>query len=185
MATFEVAGPVALNAGVISRARARGRRRRLALLAATAALAGSSIGAGVLAGAGAHVLSSVEPGALLAQAPRIGITCGAPSCDRLGVAVWLRRPARSVSASLAGRHVTLRAALAAAFQPGPAARRTMFVGYLHAPSVFAHLTLGPGQLWAPTSSARWPAPRLRINVALRAGGYETTALPVPLQLGWG
>jgi hypothetical protein len=186
MSALAPAGPVTLNAGVISRARAR-RRRRVAWLAAAAVLGAASLGAGMFAGGGVPAPAHrVPPSALLAQSPDMGITCGVPGCDRIGLAVWLRWPARSVRATVAGRGVTLQARLAAAYQPGPAARRTMFVGYLRAPSVFtrARITLGPGDLWAPASSFL-PTPRVQITVALRDGGSATTALPVPLQMGWG
>ncbi|HEY5389785.1 MAG TPA: hypothetical protein VIJ83_04455, partial [Solirubrobacteraceae bacterium] len=128
----------------------------------------------------------VPPAALLAQPPDIGVACGAPGCDRIGLAVWLRQPARSVSATVDGRGVTLQTKLAAAYQPGPAARGTMFIGYLRAPSIFTRerVTLGPGDLWAPASSLL-PTPRVRIAVVLRGGGSATTALSVPLQMGWG
>lgn len=191
MASFSGPAAITLNAGVISRARARRRRRAAWMATAAVALAGASLGAGLLTSGGEVQAPArrVPPSALLAQPPDMGIACGAPHCDRIGLAVWLRRPARSVSAIVTGRGVTLQARLAAAYQAGPAARKTMFIGYLRAPSVFTQerVTLGFGDLWASQSSYL-PTPTVTINVIPLGGGSHTTyttALPVPLQAGWG
>src|SRR5579863_8630503 len=163
MSAVALAESIRLNAGLIARARARRRRRVAWLAAAAAVLAVTLIGAGTFAdGGGQAPVHRLSPSALLAQPPDIGITGCVGGCDRIGLAVWLRGPARSVSAIVTGRGVTLRARLAAAYEPGPATRRWMFIGYLHAPSVFTQerVTLGPGDLWAQPSSFL-PTPRVQ------------------------
>lgn len=123
----EPAGPVeALNAGVIEEARRRQRRRRLRAAVVAAALA-AGIAAYVAARAdrpSARVSPSqdgptafVVPAAVLSRAPYMGVACATPNgiaCDRVGLAIWLRRPATSVSATIAGRPLKLDWAVAGA-----------------------------------------------------------------------
>src|SRR5438876_9941970 len=48
----------------------------------------------------------------LSQEPMIGVACPGPNvttCGRIGIAVWLTRPATTVSAELAGVRVRLHA----------------------------------------------------------------------------
>src|SRR5580692_1019459 len=110
-----------LSAGVVAAARRRQRRRTLA---AAVAIAVAGVGGGVAAtlhhaAPGAPVASNVAPAAVLARAPDVGMACLTPApCDRVGVAVWLRRPAASVSASVAGHPVALEVRAASQFDPG-------------------------------------------------------------------
>ncbi len=192
MASFSGPAAIALNAGVINRARAR-RRRRVAAwgISTVAALTAASIGAAVLAGGGGGARSErVSPDVLLSQPPDMGITCGTPHCDRIGLSVWLRRPARSVCAVVDGQHIALSPRLAAAFLPGPAARATMFSGYARIPALFKHLHLwsGPGPVsWYEQSTSVWPAPLVAITISpkARSNVTYTTALNIPLAAGYG
>src|SRR5438132_3856145 len=46
----------------------------------------------------------------LARAPYVGVACHAPNstvCNRVGIAIWLRRPALAATAVLGGRRVRL------------------------------------------------------------------------------
>jgi hypothetical protein len=48
----------------------------------------------------------------LSQEPMIGVACPGPNvttCGRVGIAIWLTRPARGVTAELAGARVRLHA----------------------------------------------------------------------------
>ena len=50
--------------------------------------------------------------ALLARFPELGVACPQPNslaCDRIGVGVWLERPAVGVRVAIAGRAVSLHA----------------------------------------------------------------------------
>ena len=188
MASFSARG-VTLNPGVINRARTRRQRRlvrRLLIAAAAAAMLAWSLHP-VETGRSGSRTDRVAPSVLLSQTPFMGITCAAPNCDRIGLSVWLRRPARAVRAEVAGHRVVLSTRLAQPFQPAAARSRTMFVGYLQAPSLFANLSFTPPpvSLWAPSTAALWPAPRVALRVEDPGGGITTTALTVQLQMGWG
>lgn len=55
---------------------------------------------------------------VLARAPYMGVACPTPNsiaCDRIGLAIWLKEPARTVTATIAGHHLRL--------QPGGSAAR--------------------------------------------------------------
>ncbi|MCP9491777.1 MAG: hypothetical protein MSC31_18170 [Solirubrobacteraceae bacterium MAG38_C4-C5] len=71
-------------------------------------------------GAGECVTSTATPDAgrvpgaarrVLSRPPYMGLACPTPNsiaCDRIGLAVWLEEPARSVTATIADRHLRLR-----------------------------------------------------------------------------
>src|SRR3954447_26223509 len=107
-------------------------RRTLCALAAAAALAGAAVVAtrpgddAVRPAAAARV----APDAVLAREPYMGVSCrrqGRARCDRVTLAVWLRRPARTVSATIAGEPLRLAdpATAGGVFSPplAPAGRR--------------------------------------------------------------
>ncbi len=80
---------------------------------------------------------------LLAQRPYLGVACRVPNsirCDRVGLAVWLRRGSAPVRAAVAGRRLRLR----------PASGRRFQIGYLRR----AGLADGPLRLPCP-ARARW------------------------------
>ena len=110
----------ALAAGVIETARRRQRRRRLRLalalalaIAIGAALANSLRGAQHTAnvnGRPVRGLPLLAPAAVLSQSPYMGVACPQPNataCDRVGLAIWLKRPAISVNATIAGQPLKL------------------------------------------------------------------------------
>jgi hypothetical protein len=175
----------------VKQARRRHRRRALASIVAIVA---AGAGAG-LAFTTVHAPSPVRPGAtlapaaVLAQAPDVGMACLGPgACDRVGVAIWLRRPARSVSASVAGHAVSLDVAAAMPFQPSVAAKREMFVGYFRwadLVGVRIFFAAGPPSSWSARTPAAWPTPRIAIRIDYGRRGVAVTELRVPLQEGWG
>jgi hypothetical protein len=118
--------------------------------------------------------------ALFAQRPQLGVACRVPNsirCDRVGFAVWLRRPVDSVSASIAGRRFPL------AYQDAPT-RVRMYAGFLHPAG------LADGPLRVPfTARGMWFGEgrvAARVRVWLEAGGRTTTTVVrVPLRAGWG
>jgi hypothetical protein len=116
----------------------------------------------------------------------MGIACGqansissAKACDRVGLAVWLKRPARSVTASIAGHRLVLR-------NTGERGER---LGYWEA---FLHpagledgplaLPSGHGDYWAgqPPVSAR-----VRIAAEYENGTASSITKPVYLRPGYG
>jgi hypothetical protein len=178
-----------------ARARAR-RRRRRRVVAAVVLLAVGAVAVVVLTPAGERhsVLPgqpaplAVAPGTLLARAPYMGVSCSRPSsiaCDRVGLAVWTRHPARAVSASMGGRSF----ALGDRAWSGPARHgaRRMFAGFL------THAGLrggGPLAVRVEDGRDRWTgvhpvdAP-VRLTMTYADGSRRTTVVRVALSPGWG
>ena len=175
--------------GVIDRARARQRRRLgiAAVIATCAAVAVSLIigRIGDLWTGRAPTLSvpsQVAPAGVFSQAPDMGVACHSGACDSVGLAVWLRRPAVSVSATIAGHRFDLTTGQARPF--APQTPRKMFVGYL-APLQLAtgmRLVNGPPSTW-PTANS--PHPLVLLRITYRSGRMVMTRLRVPVQPGWG
>ena len=176
--------------GVIELAR-RHRRRRLLATATAVATAGIAAAVALTAASGPRprLASRAAPTAVLARAPAVGMACLTPrACDRVGVAVWLRRPATSVSAIVAGHAVALGTSAAAQFEAtAQRGTRTMFVGYFRWPGLAGSRILfapGPPSAWSPRTPADWPAPTVRIRI--RSGDrITTTQTRVQLRGGWG
>jgi hypothetical protein len=180
------------SAAVIEAARRRHRRQVLATavaVASAATVAGLAL-AGLSRPGPSATPRQVPAAAALARAPSVGMACLRPrACDRVGVAVWLRRPARSVSAIVAGHAVTLDVTDAVAFDATAEHTRTMFVGYFHwsdLVGVRIVFDAGPPSSWSATTPAGWPNPNVRLRIDYgRAGGTAATGESVALQGGWG
>jgi hypothetical protein len=133
----------------------------------------------------------VSPAAVLSRSPYIGVHCpiaNSTACDQVGLAVWLRRPAASVSATIAGRPLRLYSN-----QPRPLGTPlpgsvTAFVGYLRHAGIATRLDARPAhdavRWWAPSPSNS-PAPRVRLRIVYAGGPTVVTTLDVPLNSGWG
>jgi hypothetical protein len=138
---------------------------------------------------------AAAPRLALAQTPAIGVSCKLPndiSCDRVGVAVWLKHPTSSLSVSVAGRPVKMRVPCGRGIgmercntycrhvvRDQPCG--TFFLGFLRP----AGLLNGPLKV-IPDLGHRWlgynpPRALLRLR---GANGAEAT-LKVPLASGWG
>jgi hypothetical protein len=85
--------------------------------------------AGLLPGA-AHA----SRGFTLSRAPYLGVACksAAPSCDRVGLAVWLSSPARRVAACVDGQTIVL---VTKAGGSGAYRSRYFWQGFFHDPYV--------------------------------------------------
>jgi hypothetical protein len=115
---------------------------------------------------------------LLARPPYMGVSCRKPNittCDRVGLAVWLRRPAHRVTARISGRRVDLDDP---EWSVPTDPRGAMYAGFLQP----AGLTDPSGPLGVPTYYEGVPARAAWVE--LKVDG-ETTGLVVPLQAGWG
>lgn len=153
----------ALMAGVIEEARRHQRRRRLRLLAALAlVVAAAAATATSLRGPqqAAEIIGSprakweppvVAPASVLSESPYMGVACPQPNaiaCDRVGLAVSLKRAAISVDATIAGQPLKLDW-----FGEEPrfasAKPRTAFAGYLQQAGLTTRLHV------RPTEAARW------------------------------
>jgi len=173
--------------GLISDARARQRRRQIVTVAAVIA---AGLGGGLaLIRSGSSPIGtpatpagqSVAPAAVLSSAPYMGVACYRRSCDWVGLAVWLQRPAVAVTATVAGQPVRLQPSSA---YPQRGAQAT-FVGYLrHYQRVTStRLETIPG---GPTSwSGRTPLPWVQLRIRSRSGATLVARLHVPIAAGWG
>lgn len=104
---------------IIEEARRRARKRRLIYTAATATLLlttaivlALSHGSGRVSDHRPPSPGRVGPAAHLAlkRQPYIGVSCRTPNsiaCDRVGLAIWLRRPVTRLTATINGRTVAM------------------------------------------------------------------------------
>jgi hypothetical protein len=177
--------------GIIDDARRRQRHRRRWIGGAlVAVLVAAGVGY-IAAGPGRDAAEpaggprAVAPGTALAQTPYMAVSCAEPNgvaCDRIGLAVWLRRPARSVTAVVAGR----RFALDDPGWSGPrrAGRRAMFAGFLQPAGIVDRLGARPDRSgrWL---GARTPISTVRLRIDFGPGDVAVTRVDVPLMAGWG
>jgi hypothetical protein len=127
-----------------------------------------------------------SPSAVLSQSPYMGVRCpvaNSIACDQVGLAIWLKHPARSVTASIDGRRLAMDRfgdRLTSSTRP-----RTAFDGYLRPAGITSsmHVRPVPGtRLWLgdPTPSAAvW------LLIDYGSGRHVATHLQVPLMAGWG
>ena len=186
------------------RHRALGVAGLAALSVAVLVIALSSHGSGSTSGPlvpppNAYVVRS---SAVLSRSPYLGVSCRVPNsiaCDRVGLAVWLKRPAVSVTATIAGVPLALN-------QHGPQPdhlplARRVFYGYLQPAGIVSRLHIRPvdgneivtkhgrtrvivrHQMWFGEGNARSPLIRLTIRSA--AGQTIITQRRVGLATGWG
>jgi hypothetical protein len=202
--TPTTAAPPALDAEtLIKEARQRQRRRRgtLAGIVTAAAAIGlfAVLGPGrpdnsrhARAQGGAGVVAET-PNDVFAQDPFMGVSCGIPNsiaCNRVGLTVWLRHPAISVSATIAGAPLKLDNREWSG--PSRQGRRTRFAGFLQPAGITGRLHVKPD----PGSPTTWgantrviaaiPSPpmvRFRINYGQRRTVVTQTS--VFLHQGWG
>jgi hypothetical protein len=122
----------------------------------------------------------VRADSLFARHPQLGVACHVPNsirCDRVGFAVWLRRPADSVRAAIAGRRFALH------YLQAPT-RERMYTGFLRPAG------LADGPLRVPfTARGKWfgeGGPSARVRLWIEADGRtRATTVRVPLRAGWG
>jgi hypothetical protein len=186
-------------ASVIKDARARQRRHRTAAFGVLLALiltAGAYLGAagpgggrtGNTGSRGGSVRARLEAaGAVLAQAPYMGVACVMPNwigCDRIGLAVWLRRPALAVSANVDGSPFDLNDARWSGQARG--GRRTMFAGFLQPAGLTTRIAVRP----LPFTIDRWlgsnaPTPTVLLKITYAPRNIVRTHVTVTLKAGWG
>jgi hypothetical protein len=112
----------------------------------------------------------------LAQPPYVGIACkGVPNvttCGRIGIAVWLKRPARRVDATLSREHVRLHSGGLGGTGP------KYWEGYVQ---IDPH-RLGLPKYWYGTK----PVKILTLHLVVRdGGGRRQGSVRVQLKPGWG
>ena len=155
----------------------------LIVASATAAALAFVASTGDPPGAGTPRAAPAQPvraDAVFGRRPQLGVACRVPNsirCDRVGFAVWLRRPAGSVRAAIAGRRFPLR------YQEAPT-RERMYEGFLRPAG------LADGPLRVPfTARGKWfgeSGPSARVRIWIEADGRtRATTVRVPLRAGWG
>jgi hypothetical protein len=172
--------------GVIDDARRRQRRRRLGLAAAgIAAAAGLVFTLNRPANDRARQPSSaarvVAPGKVFSESPYMGVTCRVPnstSCDDVGLAVWLRRPAVGVEGRIAGRWFSLD-------DPGWSGpvhdhKRKMLAGFLRHAGLSRRFHLPRHWEGQPPRS-----PIVRVRIDYGRGAPVETRFRLTLSPGWG
>jgi hypothetical protein len=119
---------------------------------------------------------------LLRRAPYLGIRChkaNSIACDRVGLAVWLRAPARRLTATIDGRRFTLRPPAA----PGGFWEGTLRRAGLLAPGSALHVTPDRGRYyWAGRHPVRAV---VHLAAITRNGAPASTYVAVDLRPGYG
>lgn len=182
---------------LIEEARQRARRRRWGYLAlaATALSVGGALYFGVVRDGGEPAGSSsvappvaltVSPQKVLPRDPYMGLACPTPNsfaCDRVGVAVYLRRPAAEVRAAIGGRRFDLNVP-----DGWVGKRKTFFTGLLQPAGLQED---GPLKVTADDGPDRYiggdtgvVAP-VRLEIIARDGEVTITEIDVRLMGGYG
>lgn len=175
----------------------RRRRRRaslvataLAILAAAVVLLAPTSGLRPSAPAGFQLppdTATLNPSAVFAQAPYMGVHCAVANsiaCDEVGLAIWLRHPAYSATASIAGAAFSLNWFGDAYRFAHLSTPRRAFTGYLHPAGIVSRLHVRPtsGSVWDGTAT---PSPTVWVLINYGRGRYVVTHLRVALGAGWG
>jgi hypothetical protein len=184
-----------VDLGVITEARRRQRRRWallvavvLAAIAVTLAWKQQHHHAERPAVSRPAPIPSVAPHALFWQAPYMGVACSVPNsigCDRVGVAVWLRRPAVGVTAWIAGKVVRLSTGPTSPSQWSNRPLRTGFTGYVQPAGLLTAFRVAPEPGTDTWLGAPTPAPIVTFRVDYGHGDVVATRQRVPLMAGWG
>ena len=188
---------VDIDLGVIRDARRRQHRRRalaaglLAAVALTAAIAWTHAkgpAAPPVAQPSPAPMRSVSPKAAFWRQPYMGVACRIPNsaaCDRVGLAVWLRRPAVAVTASVAGTTLRLRTGAHSPSQWRYRPPRTGFTGYLRPSGLLTALGIPIERGTAVWYGSPTPRPLVTFRIDYGHGNVVATRLRVPLMAGWG
>jgi hypothetical protein len=169
----------------------RWRRRRLLLIVlAVAGIALAVYAAGELrtrpaatpAVPAAPGAVAQPPSEVLSRAPYMGVACpraNSIGCDRVGLAVWLKRPARSARAMIDGRSLHM-SRFGNPPRPG-----TEYAGYLVPAGIASRLRVHPLAGTSTWLGGRAPSATVRLVLGLSGGRHVVTHLRVPLMAGWG
>ncbi|MHB1567890.1 MAG: hypothetical protein ACYCXW_04720 [Solirubrobacteraceae bacterium] len=190
-----------LELGVIKDARRRQRRRRGALATVLLAAAVAAISIQTGAGGGGRTQraqpsrstsrSSVggitPPQAVFVKEPYMGVSCHIPSsiaCDRVGLAVWLRRPA-VVSATIAGAPLTLNAPHWSYSVRDGRHMLYVYAGFLQPAGLTTRLHVIPESTTPTWLGGNAPSPLVRFWIDYGHGNVIVTQEHVWLYAGWG
>jgi hypothetical protein len=184
---------------LIAEAWKRNHRRRIRLiLAATASVAGTVLiwwasGLGTTtAGSGAGAVT-VRPSAVLARSPYMGIaTChqaqtsraqDSNTCYRIGLAVWLKRPAEAVHASSANATLTLNHTDRRWIPMTSSVQRREFIGFFKPTGIVP--SAYPRANKSAHAAPGTPFAAVKLTIVNSQGRTLITRLRVPVEPGWG
>jgi hypothetical protein len=130
-----------------------------------------------------------SPSRLLSQAPYMGVHCPNPNsiaCDRVGLAINLKQPARAVVAFIDGRKLKMnRRGDVIDLSTAP---RKEFDGYLQPAGIESrmHVHPAPGSdFWAQDTRSPTPSAAVLLLIDYGGGRLVSTRVRVPLSSGWG
>jgi hypothetical protein len=176
-----------------ARSRQRKRRRRLAwsfvVVLACAIVVRAAIVGSESTPQDSRAIPTVSPSAVFAQAPYMGVRCpraNSIACDRVGLAIWLRRPAAHVQGTIAGQPLVLDW-FGDEHRVGRVPARRELDGYLQPAHIVTRLGVhpSPADRWYGGTTGTQPAPLVRLTITLADGQRLITQLRVPLSPGWG
>lgn len=130
-------------------------------------------------------------GLRLGQAPYAGVRCPQPNsiaCDRIGLAVWLVRPAVGLTATVSGKPIRMMIPARARYQHGYyCAGGCYFEGALHPAGL---LEPGPLHIQPDAGAYYWAGRnirslRVRLTARYRGGSIARTSIRIWLHAGWG
>lgn len=153
----------------------------LALMSTAIAACGSAAG-DAAAPPTASTIAANDGRRLMSRAPSVGVACpraNSIACNRVGVAVWLKRPAARVIVTIGGRSVRLH-------RGRPDGRESWYQGYMQP----AGLLSGPLKVTPDRGRSYWQGGhpkdvRLRLVIRQPGGATRWASLVVPLRPGWG
>ena len=167
------------------------RRRNRLLLAATASVVGTVLvwwasGLGMTTAGGGAGAVTVRPSAVLARSPYMGLAYCHPdlnTCKRIGLAVWLKRPAAAVRASSANDTFALNRTDHRGIQMTSSAERREFIGFFKPTGI-----VRPAYLRADFdihATPGTPVAAVKLTIVNSQGRTVVTRLRVPVEPGWG
>src|SRR5579875_1079089 len=160
-----------------ARSRQRKRRRRLAWslvgVLACAIVVRAAIVRSQSTPRYSRTITTVSPSAAFAQAPYMGVRCpqaNSIACDRVGLAIWLRRPAVHVQGTIAGQRVVLDW-FGDQHRVGRVPARRELDGYLQPAHIVTRLGVhpSPASRWYGGTTGAQPAPLVRHAITLTDG----------------
>jgi hypothetical protein len=174
------------------------RRRIRLLLAATASVAGTVLiwwasGLGTTTvGSGAGAVT-VRPSAVLVRAPYMGIaTChqaqtsraqDSTTCYRIGLAVWLKRPAEAVRATSANDTLALNRTNHQGIQMTSTVHGREFIGFFKPTGIVP--SAYPRTNKSTHATPGTPFAAVKLTIVNSQGRTLITRLRVPVEPGWG
>jgi hypothetical protein len=190
-----------IEAGVIEHPRRRQPPRRLAivisvlvfglaaLIVASGRVGRSALPSGSRSGSDPTAAQAESPRAVFAQDSYMGVACQIPNsltCDRVGLAVWLRRPA-TVTATIAGAPpIRLDAPHWTYFVRDHGRDLYVYAGFLQPAHLTTRLGVVPESKWTNSwLGANAPSPLVRFRIDYGHGNIVTTKEHIYLSAGWG